>query len=121
MIIAVALGRTLWVYRGSRDWPTSDGTITSLDVQRKREADIDGGHYICAIFTYEFCDLEGNRRTGTWYKNFSSEPAARDFAAQELPLGKQVLVRFSPKDPATSGLELDPSTYTNDRPTSLRL
>ena len=112
---------TLWVYRGSRDWPTADGTITGLDVQRKRDAGIDGGHYICAVFTYEFDDLEGNRKTGTWYKNFSTEPAARDFGGRELPIGKEVLVRFNPKDPAINDLELDSSTYTDDRPTSLGL
>jgi hypothetical protein len=121
LVIVVVLFRTLWVYRGSRDWPTADGTITGLDVQRKRDSGIDGGHYICAAFTYEFDDLEDDRKTGTWYKNFSTESAARDFAARELPLGKQVLVRFNPKDPAINDLELDSSTYTDDRPTSLGL
>jgi hypothetical protein len=117
-VIAIVLGRTLWVYWGSRGWPIADGTVTCLDVQRKRDAD---GHYICAIFTYEFEDLGGHRKTGTWYKNFSSEPEARDFAARELPLGKQVVVRFNPKDPGINDLELDSSTYTDDRPTSLDL
>jgi hypothetical protein len=28
-VIAIVLGRTLWVYHGSRNWPTADGTITS--------------------------------------------------------------------------------------------
>jgi hypothetical protein len=119
LVIAIVLGRTLWVYLGSRSWPTVDGTITCLDVQRKRGGDIDGGHYICAIFTYEFRDLGGHRTTGTWYKNFSTEPNARDFAARELPVGKQVVVRFNPKNPSINDLELDSSTYTDDRLTSL--
>ena len=118
-VVVVALGRTFWVYRGSHSWPVVDGAITSLDVQRKRDAG--GGPYIRATFTYEFNDLEGHRKTGTWNKNFSTEPAARDFAARELPIGKQVLVRFHPKDPALNDLELDSSTYTDDRPTSLGL
>jgi hypothetical protein len=121
LVISIVLGRTLWVYLGSRNWPTADGAITRLDVQRKQDAGRDGGHYTCATFTYEFQDLEGRRQCGTWYKNFSTEAAARDFAVRELPLGKQVLVRFNPKDPGINDLELDSSTYTNDRPTSLNL
>jgi hypothetical protein len=99
-VIAVLLVWTLSAFRGASNWPTADGTVTRLDVQRKQEAD---GHYSCAIFTYEFQDLDGRRVSSTWYKNFSSEQDARDFAARELPLGKQVLVRFNPKDPAISG------------------
>ena len=121
LVVAFVPGRTLWVYRGSGNWPTADGAIASLDVQRKQDAGIDGGHYICATFTYEFHDLEGNRKTGNWYKNFPTEADARDFAARELPTGKQVLIRFNPKDPGISDLELDSSTYTDDRPTSLGL
>ena len=119
LVILIVLGRTLWVYRGSGDWPTADGTITNLDVERKRDGS--GGPYIRATFTYEFSDLEGHRITGTWYKNFSAEADARNFAARELPLSKQVLVRFNPRDPSLNDLELDSSTYTNDRPTSLGL
>ena len=118
VVIGIAIGRTLWVYRGSSDWPTADGAITGLDVQRRRTGD---GHYFCATFTYEFHDLDGHQKTGTWYKNFSTEPDARDFATRELPPGKQVVVRFNPKDPNLNNLELDESTYTNDRLTSLDL
>jgi hypothetical protein len=121
VMIAIVFGRTLWVYRGSNNWPTADGTITHLDVQRKQDAGIDGGHYTCATFTYEFQDLQGQRQSGTWYKNFSTDSDARDFAARELPLGKQVLVRFNSKDPGINDLELDSSICTNDRPTSLSL
>jgi len=118
VVIAIVLARTLWVFRGSSNWPTADGTITRLDVQRKRAAD---GHYSCAIFTYEFQDIEGHKNSSTWYKNFSTEEDARDFAAREMPVGKKVLVRFNPKDPSVSNLELDSFAYTNDRPTSLNL
>ena len=118
-MILIVLGRTLWVYRRSGDWPIADGKITNLDVERMQDAG--GGHYFRATFTYEFPNLEGRRITGTWYKNFSSEPDARDFAARELPPGKQVLVRFNPKNPSLNDLELDSFTYTDDRPTSLGL
>lgn len=121
LVIVVVIGRIAWVLWGSRKWPTADGTITRLDVQRKRDGGLNGGYYFSALFTYEFHDLGGNLTTGTWYKNFSNEQAARDFAEREMPNGKQVLVRFNPKDPGTSDLELDSFAYTNDRPTSLNL
>ncbi|WP_162601292.1 DUF3592 domain-containing protein [Occallatibacter savannae] len=119
LVIAIVAGRTLWVYRGSSKWPVADGTIKSLDVEKKRDAG--GGCYFCATFTYEFPDLDGNLRSGTWTKNFSSEAAARDFAGREMPMGKQVVVHFNPNDPGICDLELDSFAYTDDRPTSLGL
>ena len=116
--IAVVLGRTLWAFRGSSNWPTADGTIVHLDLQRRQDS---GGHHTCAIFTYEFQDLEGCRNSSTWGKNFSTDEDARDFAAREMPIGKQVVVRFNPKDSNVNNLELDSFAYTNDRPMSLGL
>jgi hypothetical protein len=115
------IARGFWLYRASLTWPTADGAITRLDIERKRDPGMHGGHYFCATFTYEFLDSNGYRLSGTWYKNFSTEPEARDFAARELPVGKPVVVRFNPKDPAFNDLELDSWTYTNDRPTSLNI
>jgi Protein of unknown function (DUF3592) len=125
LVLALAtiavIGRGLWLYRASLTWPTADGTITRLDIERKRDAGIAGGHYFCATFTYDFQDASGHRLSGTWYKNFSTEPEARDFAARELPVGKPVVVRFNPKNPTFNDLELDSWSYTNDRPTSLNI
>lgn len=121
LVLAVALGRTLWVYRGSKDWPVADGTIDRIDIERIQGAVSDGGHYFRAVFTYSFEDSTGKRNSGTWSKNFSTEEDSRDFAARELPIGKQVSVRFNPKDPGVNNLELDSFAYTNDRPTSLNL
>ena len=121
LVIAVLIGRIAWVLCTSRKWPTADGTITRFDVQRRQDGGLHGGHYFSALFTYEFHDLGGNLTSGTWYKDFSNVQAARDFAEREMPIGKQVLVRFNPKDPGTSDLELDSFAYTNDRPTSLNL
>ena len=112
------IARGFWLYRASLTWPTADGAITRLDIERKWDG---GGHYFRATFTYEFLDSNGRRLSGTWYKNFSTEPEARDFAARELPVGKPVVVRFNPKNPAFNDLELDSWTYTNDRPTSLNI
>lgn len=113
--------RVLWIYRGSVTWPTADGAITRLDIERKRDGGRTGGHYFCATFTYDFQDADGHRLSGTWYKNFSSEEEAREFAARELPVGRTVVVRFSPRNSALNDLELDSWTYTNDRPTSLNI
>ena len=112
------IARGFWLYRASLTWPTTAGVITRVDIERKRGA---GGHYFCATFTYDFQDPNGLRLSGTWYKNFSSEPEACDFAARELAVGKPVVVRFNPKNPAFNDLELDSWTYTNDRPTSLNI
>jgi hypothetical protein len=118
VVAVIALGRTIWAYRGSGNWPMVEGTITGLDVQQRRGAD---GRYSYATFTYEFQDCEGRQKSGTWHKNFSTDEAAKDFATRELPIGKQVIVRFNPKNPAVNDLELDAFTYTDDRPTSLGL
>lgn len=110
--------RAFWLYRASLTWPTAEGSITRLEIERKRNPT---GPYFRATFSYEFLDSNGQRLSGTWYKNFSSEVEARDFAARELPLGKPVVVRFNPRNPALNDLELDSWTYTNDRPTSLNI
>lgn len=119
LAIVAVIARGFWLYRASLTWPTADGVITRVDIERKR--DPDGGHYFRATFTYEFQGPDGLRLSGTWYKNFSSEPEAYDFSARELAIGKPVVVRFNPKNPANNDLELDSWTYTNDRPTSLNI
>jgi Protein of unknown function (DUF3592) len=123
LAIVAVIGRGLWLYRASLTWPTADGAITRLGIEWKRDAGIAGRHYFCATFTYDFQDANGHRHchSGTWYKNFSTESEARDFAARELPVGKPVVVRFNPKNPAFNDLELGSWSYTNDRPTSLNI
>src|SRR6476619_6757007 len=49
-----AIARGFWLYRASLTWPTADGEITRLDIERKRDADTSGKHYHCATFTYDF-------------------------------------------------------------------
>ena len=73
--------------------------MTGLDVQQRRDND---GRYSYATFTYELQDSEGRRKSGTWHKNFSTDEATR-----ELPIGKHVIVRFNPKNPAINDLELE--------------
>jgi hypothetical protein len=114
-----AIARGFWLYRGSLTWPTADGSITRIDIERRPDAGIGGGHYFCATFSYDFRDAKGCRVWGSWYKKFSSEENAREFAARELPVGKKVVVTFNPKNPAFNSLELDSWTYTGDRPANL--
>jgi len=111
-----AIARGFWLYRASLAWPTADGLITRIDIERRQDT---RGHYFCATFSYDFRDDKGYRVWGSWYKNFSSEENAREFAARELPVGKKVIVRFNPKNPAFNSLELDSWTYTADRPANL--
>jgi hypothetical protein len=117
LAVVTAIGRGLWLYRAFLTWPTADGVITRLDLDRQR--DTSGGHYFRATFSYDFRDPQGHRVWGTRNKNFSTEDDAREFAERELPVGKEVVVRFSPKDPSLNSLELDSWTYTGDRPLSL--
>src|ERR1043166_4406481 len=117
--LAAVLARGFWLYRASLTWPTADGGITKIDIERKYGGSLHAGHYFSATFTYDFRDARGRRVSGSWYKNFSSESEAKDFAARELPVDKKVVVRFNPKDPAQNNLELDSWTYTGDRPASL--
>jgi hypothetical protein len=114
-----AIARGFWLYRASLNWPTADGVVTRIDVERRQASGTSDGYYFCATFSYDFCDAKGNRVCGSWYKNFSSEENAREFAARELPVGKKVVVRFNPKNPSFNSLELDSWTYTGDRPANL--
>lgn len=111
-----AIARGFWLYRKSLTWPTADGVVTRLDVEARR---IGSGRQILATFTYDFRDPSGQRQHGNWTKFFSSEQAAQEFAARELPVGKSVVVRYDRKNPASNGLELDSWTYTGDRPLDL--
>jgi len=119
LALVAVLARGFWLYRASLTWPTADGVITRIDVERKNSGGSHRGHYFSATFTYDFRDPQGRRVTGSWYKNFSSESEAKEFAERELPVDKKVVVRFHPKDPAQNNLELDSWTYTGDRPASL--
>ena len=116
-----AIARGFWLYRASLTWPTADGVITRIGIERKRDSGMVSGPYFCVTFSYDFRDPAGNRLSGSWYKNFSSEEDAREFSERELPVGKRVVVRFNPKNPAFNDLELDSWTYSGDRPTSLSI
>lgn len=114
-----AIARGFWLYQAALTWPTANGVITRIDIERRRDGGQNGGHYFCATFSYDFRDPARNLRHGSWYKNFSSEEEARQFSERELPMGGPVVVRFNPKNPTLNNLELDSWTYIGDRPTTL--
>jgi uncharacterized protein DUF3592 len=120
-LIAAVIARGFWLYHVSLTWPIADGVITRIDIERKYGGGSTSGHYFSATFTYDFRDPGGHRVSGNWYKNFSTESEAREFAEQELPVDKKVVVRFNPKSPVQNDLELDSWTYTGDRPTRLNI
>ncbi len=119
--VLAVIARGLWLYWASLTWPTADGIITRLEVERRQASMAGGGHYYRATFVYDFHLPSAQRLTATWHKNFSTEQDAREFAARELPIGKPVVVRYDPKNPASNDLELDSWTYTGDRPTTLNI
>jgi hypothetical protein len=121
LAIVAVIVRGFWLYRASLTWPTADGSVTGLDIERRRDGATEGGHYFRATFAYDFCGPDGSRVSGSWYKNFSTESEAHEFAERELPIGKAVVVRFNPRNPAFNDLELDSWTYTNERPAGLNI
>lgn len=120
-LLVAGVARGFWLYRASLTWPTADGVITRIDIERKYGGGLASGHYFSATFTYDFRDARGRRVSGGWYKDFSTESEAREFAARELPVDQKVVVRFNKKNPTQNNLELDSWTYAGDRPASLNL
>jgi Protein of unknown function (DUF3592) len=120
LTLVIGIARGFWLYRASLTWPTSGGEITRIDIERRQRVGATARYYFCATFIYDFRDSTGYRLSGSWSKDFPSEEDAREFAKRELAIGKRVVVRYSPKNPAgLNGLELDSWTYSGDRPTSL--
>ena len=61
-----AKARGFWLYRASLTWPTADGVITRIDIERRQDAGIHSGHYFRATFSYDFHDPAANRLHGSW-------------------------------------------------------
>jgi Protein of unknown function (DUF3592) len=121
LALLAAIARGFWLYKASLTWPTQDGAITRVDIERHHDAASSGGHYFRATFSYDFRDAPGNRVSGSWSKNFSTEEDARDFSNRELKIGQKIVVRFNLKNPALNDLELDSYTYSGDRPIQLSI
>jgi len=62
--------RFLAVSRASLAWPTADGLITRIDIERRQDTGIGGGHYFCATFSYDFRDAPGRSRVGKLVQEF---------------------------------------------------
>jgi hypothetical protein len=87
LAVVTAIGRGLWLYRASLTWPTADGVITRLDVDRQRDGN--GGHYFRATFSYDFRDPQGHRVWGTWNKNFLRKMTLANSPNENCPSGKK--------------------------------
>jgi hypothetical protein len=57
VLSAIACG--FWLYRASLAWPAADGLITRMDVERRQDTGIGGGHYFCATFSHDFRNAKG--------------------------------------------------------------
>jgi len=68
LAVVTATGRGFWLYRASLTWPTADGVITRIDVDRQR--DTNGGHYFRATFSCEFRGPQGPSRAGNLEQEF---------------------------------------------------
>src|SRR6266446_4046427 len=43
MAVLSAMARGFWLYRASLTWPTADGLITRIDIERRQDTGIGGG------------------------------------------------------------------------------
>jgi len=86
LAVILVIVRGVWLYRASLTWPTADGVITLLQIERQRDAGTPSGHYFSATFTYDFRDRAGKRVSGNWRKDFSSEAGGpRDGTSSRAP------------------------------------
>src|SRR5258705_3581764 len=99
LAVILVIVRGVWLYRASLTWPTADGVITLLQIERQRDAGTPSGHHFSATFTYDFRDRAGNSVSGNWRKDFSNEANDRESAARELPLGEEDVVRYRRNNP----------------------
>jgi len=53
VLIAAVIARGFWLYRASLTWPTADGVITRIDIERKSSGGSPSGHYFSATFAYD--------------------------------------------------------------------
>lgn len=119
LALIYALARAFWRYRGVETWPTAEGTITRVEIQEFYVPDTGHTCYFASV-GYDFRDPLGERCWGQWQsRHFATYEEGTAFVQREMPEGKCVVVRFSPKDPTVNALELDSWTYSGDRPLSL--
>jgi hypothetical protein len=67
-LVAAVIVRGFWLYWAVLTWPTADGVITRIAIERKSSGGSPSGHYFSATFTYDFYDSPGHRVWGVGIK-----------------------------------------------------
>lgn len=98
----------LWEFRGSGKWPTANGTVEGEVEIRPSQREYHG------IIKYSY--VAGNDRySGEWLTPvFVKRDQVASFAAAHFPPGQGVTVKYHPRTPQRSTLEVDPGIYKRD-------
>ena len=113
-----AIARGFWLYRGSLTWPTADGSITRIDIERRPDAGIGGGHYFCATFSYDFRDAKGCR-VEVGIKIFQVKKTLVNLPRENCPSEKKLSSRSTRKIlPSTVWNWIPGPTLATGQPTS---
>jgi hypothetical protein len=97
VLAGVELPRRL-KFRGADSWPTTRGTIESLNVKEVRTRST---HYFALDGAYSY-SIDGEYYSGRFSKNFETESEASDYA--ENLKGRPLFLRYKPADAGTSCL-----------------
>lgn len=89
-VIAAVIARGFWLYWASLTWPTTDGVITRIDIERKYSGGSPSGHYFSARFTYDFRDPSGCRVSGNWYKDFQPKKKREPLRIGNCPSARKL-------------------------------
>ena len=119
------MGTVMLIYGGymlhksaqSSSWPSVDGVIRSVNIERQMSSSGDHGPsttYAAGV-TYDYA-FDGKTFSGNrirMVKVFSSDQSCAMEDERRYPVGKQVKVFYSPSDPADSVLEpgVHPSSW----------
>jgi hypothetical protein len=90
-------------YRGSDRWPASDGKIESrIEV---RSAGNHGLYYGVLSYSYQVAD---EYYSGEWMTpSFAKRSDVSEFVEKQMPKGTKVTVKYDPRHPDRSVLEVD--------------
>ena len=95
-------------FRGSGNWPTTNGTVEGQAEIRKRRTD----YYGTVRYSYI---AGGEHYSGEWLTPpFFKRDQVMNFVSSYFPPGQSVTVRYHPSKLDRSMLEVDPEIYNRD-------
>ena len=114
MLTSVRVWRLASRERASQSWPLVMGEILRSEVARERRSVAGSRHTIFVpdvAYAYSLFGVryEGNTVAFGGYI-YTSSPDRAERKCQEYPVGKEVVVFYDPRDPATSSLERTPGS-----------